>query len=147
MKSCKILSIPILMIFMLNCVQKTNKASRQFENLVETIALSKDGKELTTYSRNFYVFESKEENLFDEKGFFISENNKSEDLAKSIVRSGVRSVIGKHNLDSLLTFDKMELGREMENTIRAMKIENVNSDFDIRFNGILVEKINLQKDL
>ncbi|UII78041.1 hypothetical protein [Flagellimonas sp. CMM7] len=133
------------MIFILGCVGKTNKESRQFENLVETTALSKDGKELITYSRIFYVFESKREHLFDEKGFFISENNKSDDLAESIVRSGVRSVVGKYNLDSLLTFDKMQLGREMEDFVRSMEIENVNSDFDIRFNAILVERINLRK--
>jgi regulator of protease activity HflC (stomatin/prohibitin superfamily) len=133
------------MVFMLGCAEKTYKDSRQFENLVETTALSKDGKELITYSRNFYVFESKKDNLFDEKGFFISENTESEDLAEAIVRSGVRSVIRKYSLDSLLTLDKMELGREMEDFVHTIKVQNGTKDFDIRFNGILLEKITPKK--
>lgn len=147
MKITRILSTLLMMVILCNCTTKTNKTSRQFENLVETTAISKDGKELSTYSRNFYVFESKRENLFDEKGFFISKNNEADELAKVIVRSGVRNVIEKYTLDSLLNLNKLKFGSAVKTYLHNTNMEDTTQNFNIRFNGILIEKITPKKDL
>jgi hypothetical protein len=144
MKNRSKLSIIVFITCLYGCNVKTNKESRQFENLTKTIALSKEGKVFVINSRSFYVLESKSENLFDERGFFISENYESEDMSESIVRAGIRSIIRRYNADSILRMDPTYIRREIEDIVRSN--ENSTEDFEIRFNAIMIEKIINQRD-
>ena len=131
-----------------SCTQKTNKDSRQFENLLETRVLSKDSKEFTLYTRNFYVFESVGKELFNEKGYFIDENTESQYLVNTMVRSYVKSVIGKYDANQLITMDKTEIEKQIQKLSNSMKMEtDYMNEFDIRFNVILVDKINIKTDI
>jgi len=131
-----------------SCIHKTNKDSRQFENLLETSVLSKDSKEFTLYTRNFYVFESVGKELFNEKGYFIDENTESQYLVNAMVRSYVRSVIGKYDANQLIMMDKTEIEKQIQELSNSMKMEtDYMNEFDIRFNVILVDKITIKTNI
>lgn len=137
----RILLIIFLISCLSSCTQKTNKNSRQFENLLETVALSKDSREFTLLSRNFYVFESLGKELFNQKGYFIDENTENQYLVDAMIRSNIRSIIGKYNANQLVKMDKTEIEKQILSLISTKIETNKVKAFDIRFNAILIDKL------
>lgn len=129
------------MLILFGCTQKNNQ-SRQFEKLWSIPALSKDGKEIIVKFRNDYQFISEHSKPFDEKGFFIDKKENGDYLIEPVIRSAVRSVIGRYNRTELSAKDKTELKNEIFDSTSSITIEYDKEDkLDVQINEIFLEQI------
>ena len=127
---------------MLSCNQKTNKDSRQFENRIKTVVLSEDTVEFTIHTRNFYVYISTAEDLFNEKGYFIDKDIENQSLVNPILLSNIRSVIGKYNESELISMDASEIQKQIMSLSNSMTFETSEEvKYNIRFNAVFIEKL------
>lgn len=139
------LSLCIVLLF-LNCSTKpTSHTSRQFEKVIKATSLSTDGFEIDILVRAFYVFNSKNTKLFDDKGYFVDKND-SIDIEVPIIRSAIRSYTGKYTTEELSKKTRKDMENDIytstQSVIRSITFEEVS----IRFNAIFIEKVTIPEE-
>ena len=140
MKYIKVFLTSITFFILFGCIEKNNQ-SRQFEKLIKTPALSVDEKEIIISVRNYYKFTSEQSEPFDEKGYFIDKKENNDHFIESIIRSSVRSVIGRYNLAELSVKDRTELENEIYDSANSIIKSNKKDRLNVQINFVLLEEI------
>ncbi|WP_299675287.1 SPFH domain-containing protein [uncultured Dokdonia sp.] len=141
----KIFFLSIVLFSFYSCVEKSN-TSRQFEKSIEARALSADGKEMSTNMLVYYSFASKESKLFDEQGEFIDKKEEGHYIVTPIIRSAVRSIIGRYSPHELSKKDKSELKNEIyDSVISTLKVSKNTDQLEIQIDSISLNKLLFSK--
>ena len=133
-------------ILLMNCATSTSNVSRQFEDVIHASALSADGIEVQYRIRSYYVFNSNDQALFDDKGgYFINEDDNLNVEVIALLRSAVKSYTNEYTIENLTKSDSEDIEIQLYDIVKSIINTRSEKEIEIRINELFIEELTFSE--